>query len=562
MTAGGTHAGGTHAAGTHTGGTHAAGTHPGGTHAAGTHRWLEGPWLAVTVAALAHISLFPGVADLDSFYHAGHAAAYLEGSVFDTSLPWATRSIIGDIGGDLWWGFHVLLIPFVALLDVSAAIRLAAWLVTTGLALTVWWVLRRHAVAWAGLWAASFLVLSPNLLFRELMLRPHVISLAAGLALLSCLVRGRWWHVLLLSTLVSWVHLSLFWFPPVVALAYAVARIPVTVLSGRERPDTGVGIRAGVPMAIVGVLLGWLLRPDALATATLLNAQLIQLFAQKAAGLPLTFAAELSPLGPLELVRTTWLFTGAWLIACLLFLRDVVSTRLRSYGQARATLLVAACLISVAFGLLALISARRAMEQWAAFGFLMLPLLGSATTTSLRADAPARRRWVAGAAAMVVVAHLGWSAWRHQLNVDLVAFPGDSLREAATFMEAQSSPGEVVFHARWDNFGPLLAFNRTNRYLGGMDPIFQFAHDPQAFWEFFYLSTDATNEWTCDAYPCIEGVATDTYVALDEHFEARWVLVEPRRNPRLTLFLLNDDRFRLALETRREAVFELIDPLR
>ena len=58
----------------------------------------------------------PRVADLDSFYHIGHALAYLEGSVFDTSLPWATQSIIGDMGGDLWWGFHVLLMPFATVL--------------------------------------------------------------------------------------------------------------------------------------------------------------------------------------------------------------------------------------------------------------------------------------------------------------------------------------------------------------------------------------------------------------------------------------------------------------
>ncbi|MGB1778198.1 MAG: hypothetical protein ACPHQP_01460, partial [Longimicrobiales bacterium] len=131
------------------------------------------------------------MADLDSFYHVGHALAYLEGSVLDTSLPWATRSIIGEIGGDLWWGLHVLLIPFAALFDVPGAVRSAALAVTALLVTTVWWVLRRHEVRYPGLWAALFLVVSPNLLFRELMLRPHVISLAAGLALLSCHVRGR-----------------------------------------------------------------------------------------------------------------------------------------------------------------------------------------------------------------------------------------------------------------------------------------------------------------------------------------------------------------------------------
>ena len=65
-----------------------------------------------------------------------------------------------------------------------------------------------------------------------------------------------------------------------------------------------------------------------------------------------------------------------------------------------------------------------------------------------------------------------------------------------------------------------------------------------------------TNEWTCDAHPCVEGVATDTHAALREHLGARWVLVEPLGNPRLSLFLVNDERSRFAVETQRKAVFE------
>ena len=144
------------------------------------------------------------------------------------------------------------------------------------------------------------------------------------------------------------------------------------------------------------------------------------------------------------------------------------------------------------------------------------------------------------------------------LNVDQVAFAGNSLAEAAAFLEANSAPGEVVFHARWDNFGPLFAHNRTNHYLGGMDPIFQFAHDPRSYWEYFYMSADINVEWTCDAFPCAMGVATDSHQVIRDHFGARWVLVEPRRNPRLTLELLNDGRYELALETHREAVFEVL----
>ncbi len=515
------------------------------------------PWGAlVLVVASGHLTLFPRVADLDAFYHLGHAAAYVEGSVLDTSLPWATQSVIGDRGGDLWWGFHVLLTPFAAFEDPAAGIRAAAVLLTTLLGLTVLWVLRRHEVPGAVWWAAGFLVAVPNVFFRYLMVRPHVLSLGASIALLSVLVRGRWWQVVVLSALISWLHLSLFWVAPGLAVAYAIARIPITIGTEPSGPDRGVELGAAVASAVAGTLIGWLLRPEPLATASLLNVQLVALFAQKATGAPLPFAPELAPIGVAELLRTSWLFAAAWVGGLALTARGALRSAPHRLDGERATLLVAATLVSIAFLGLALLSARRAMVQWVAFGFVTLPFAWSLT------GAPGRRRWVLPVAAVLLAAHLAWGAWRHSLNVELVAFPGDALAEAAEFLESNSAPGDVVFHARWDNFGPLFARNRTNHYLGGMDPIFLLAHEPASYWEFFYLSADLNVEWTCDAFPCAEGSMTDSYLVLRDHFDARWVLVEPRRNPRLSLHLLNDPRFELALETPREAVFEIVDESR
>ena len=504
------------------------------------------------VVALGHLSMVPNVADLDGFYHIGHAAAYLEGSLLDTSLPWATRSVIGDVGGDLWWGFHVLLLPFAALGSIPVGLLAAAVVLTATLGLTFVRLLQRHGIEHAGWWAALFLVAVPNVFFRHLMVRPHVISLTASLALVSMLVRGRWWQVLLLSTLIAWIHLSLFWIAPVLVCAYAVIRVPVTVLLGREQPDTGVPIRQALPAAFAGLLLGWLLRPDPLPTAALLNIQLVQLFAQKATDQPLTFAAELAPIGVRELIATCWSFTLAWLVTMAITARAAWRGELARLGQSRATLTLLALAVSCAFLVLALASARRALEQWVAFGMLAMPFAWSLL------DRRGMRAGVRVAIVALLVGHLAWGANRHRLNRQHVSFPATTLAAVADYLRENSEPGDIVFHARWDNFGPLFAHNRANRYLGGMDPIFQYAHDPASYWEFFYLSTDMTTEWTCDAYPCMQGVATDTHEALRDHFGARWVVVEPYRNPRFSLYLLNDERYTLAFESQSAALFEVL----
>ena len=508
--------------------------------------------LVLGVVALGHASLVPNVADLDGFYHVGHAQAYLDGSLFDTTLPWATRSVIGDLGADLWWGFHVLLLPVALVLDVPGAMQVAAAILTTGLGLTLLGLLRRHDVSWPGVWVALFLLAVPNVFFRYLMVRPHVVSLGASLALVSFLVRGRWWHVLALSALISWVHLSLFWIGPLLAIAYAVVRVPAAVLTSRTAEDRGVPIRQAIPAALAGALIGWLLRPEPMATAALLNVQLVQLFAQKAVDQPLTFAAELSPIHWSALLRSSGSFLVAWIVGCVLLGLGAVRGRLAAFDQERATLVAVSTLVSAAFLALALLSARRGLEQWVAFAFLAFPVAARALPAS------AVPRWLRGAIGVALVAHAGWFVDRHLRNRNEVSFPVSTLQPIAAYLEEHSQAGELVFHARWDNFGPLFAYNRHNRYLGGMDPIFQYAHDVRAFWEFFYLSADLTQEWTCDAYPCPQGNATDTHRVLTNHFGARWVVVEPYRNPRLTLYLLNDDRYDLALETRSEALFRVL----
>lgn len=533
--------------------------------------------LAAIVAA--HLSLYPRVADLDGFYHVGHALAYLEGSLFDTSLPWATASVIGDVGGDLWWGFHVLLIPFASLAGVEWGVRLAAVACTGALTLTVFLVLRRHGVSGAGWWAALFLLAVPNVLFRYVMVRPHVLSLAASIALLSVLVRGRWWHVGVWSAVIAWIHLSLSWMGPALVLVYAVVRIPVTAAVGRDDVDRGVPLRAAIPAALGGALLGWLLRPDALATATLLNTQLVELFTVKALDVPLTFAAELVPLGPLELVRSSGLFLAAWLgVVGFIFVRTLGAWRaphgpglLEGLGQERSTLVLTALAVSIVFLALTLLSARRAMVQWVAFGFLAIPLLWNGHSTfDVRRGRPqsddvvgglsgSRLRLFRTAGLLLLALHLAWVGWRHVLNVTEVASRGSAFHQVADYLAEHSRPGETVFHARWDNFGPLFAHNRENRYLGGMDPIFLYAHDPRSYWEFFYLSAEVSTDVTCDAFPCEQGgVITDTHTVLTEHFGTRWVVVEPYRNPLFSLYLLNDPRYVVALETQREAVFEIL----
>lgn len=277
--------------------------------------------------------------------------------------------------------------------------------------------------------------------------------------------------------------------------------------------------------------------------------QILELFSTKGAEQPLGFAGELQPIPPLELVRTSWFFLIVWVAAVAVWWWVVRGNR--ADARHRTLLATAALLCSAAFLVLALLSSRRAQVEWVGFGALAVALLSPAV-------AGRARRWAALAGGALLLVHLPWAAYRHSLNARIVAFPPDLLSGAAAWLAAYSEPGDIVFHARWDNFGPLFARNRHNRYLSGMDPIFFHRHDERRYWEFFFLSADATTDYTCDAFPCAAGTATGTHEVLRDHFDARWVVVEPQRNPKLAAWLRSAEGFRLGVDTGREVVFEVV----
>ena len=67
---------------------------------------------ALLTAAAALHGVSPSTADPDGFCHIRHAWVYRTQGLFDSGFPWACFSAIRDQASDLWYGFHVPLVPY------------------------------------------------------------------------------------------------------------------------------------------------------------------------------------------------------------------------------------------------------------------------------------------------------------------------------------------------------------------------------------------------------------------------------------------------------------------
>ena len=156
----------------------------------GRSRWgADGIALAVIAGvALLLASYSPNLHDPDSLYHLRHAAIYRAAGIGYAEFPWAHFSVVRTIGADLWYGFHLLLIPLTVFADPVAGVR-AGDALTAILSLALAYAaLRRLQVRWPLFWTLVFVFLTGDVVYRLPVLRPHPISLTLVLLLYTFLV--------------------------------------------------------------------------------------------------------------------------------------------------------------------------------------------------------------------------------------------------------------------------------------------------------------------------------------------------------------------------------------
>ncbi len=514
--------------------------------------------VALSLAAYLHLSL-PNIPDRDALYHCRHAALYREHGPFFKDFPWAAYSVISTLKSDIWYGFHLLLLPFTLCADPVRGVKLAGVADLFALLLLFFLAMRCARLRLSFLWPFLLIALVPYLLYRLLMTRPHVLSMGLAALLLSCIISGSIWGVALVSFLITFSHLGFFWvIPLLLGVIGFVVRLTEERWLWRE-----------TLAALAGGTVGWLLRPNPLGAAKLVYIQIVQLALEKQKGIPLLFGGDLVSGMKAFATNQSGLFQHFGL-ALLLSLGAIIALFAAVGHQAKLTpnqrtfLWSTLALSAITFAMTMQFSLR-AVDLWAVFAtaflasvFTFIVRPGAAARTGY--STPAQLRLVTAIGALLIGLIFYRAYDEHATHMKRLGYSPYRFKAAAEYIQQHSAPGDIVFHAHWDLFPDLFFWNTHNYYIGGMDPIFQYAYSPSLYWKAHHLWTGQYSRFTCPTEFCTPAQGEDTYTALTRNFKARFLVLEPRRHAALYAFASNDARFHKALDDGEVAVFKLTPP--
>ena len=494
--------------------------------------------LLYAAAALVTQSGSPGLGDTDPYRHLAYADQLWRSGFTLRGHPFLPLTLLGDSGVDLWWGFHLLLVPFTPL-GVLWGARVAGALIaaTAGGALAL--VMHRYGSAVVQRRAALFSLLplgmSSVFVLRDALARPAHLTLPLLLvALLAGAGEVAWGWAALAGALHLWLHLSAPLSPLFAGLGWLAA--------------WSVG-RRGPPKAVLaslcGLALAALLRPD--------RAHFVQVAVQTNLGAMGLLSGGLLPHAGVELsppgLRLFFEESGLGLLA-------VAAALLLSRGAQGGRRVPGAAAVRRAVWLalgVALVLALRS----ARFFDYSAPLLALAAALHWPSPLPesagvpwwrSRRAVRAAGAALALAGVLlfarsvekAWTAGQQFVP------PPQQVASFAAQVRAQVPPGALLFVDDLFLSCVLYAALPDYQYVGAYEPALLYLPHPALFWSWHHAVVEGVD---CQEPTCAKSAPSAAAVARAvDRFSARWVVTSYPPGPfsMQTLLLRGSGEFALA----------------
>lgn len=502
--------------------------------------------IAGTIIFLAIISIIlqfssPNIADPDGFYHIRHAYIYRTQGIFDSSFPWTQYSVIRIIGADIWYGFHIFLIPFTYFKDLVFGIKVGGAVITFLTLFIFWWALKRLGVIWPWLWPILLVVSGPDLMYRFTMTRPHNLSFALGLLIFSFLIKGRRRDIFMASAVLAFIHIALAWLPLLVGL------VTVAIKYIKKHPIEWTKITA----LMGGILIGLLARPHPSGGLKLAYIQVVDILIAKLNHIPLLFGRELKGLSAEAFFRQILPILILSIIVILFF---KYSSKRAVINQTLTTAFNSAVFLAAIFLTISLVVAQRGYDSLSGYLIMAVAIIATGYFHANKSE-NLKRKVLAGA--IIIIGLMSINSISLFKKYMVQAWSPHYLKEVSLWLKENTKPGEIVFNTRWDYFGGLFFWNTQNYYIGAMDPIFEYAYNEPLYWKSYFIAADVGHISTCGKIRCVKEEIENTHTVLVNDFKASYLMLRQIQNPKLYFYLVKENKFPLVFDNSREAVFKI-----
>ncbi|MBI4826445.1 MAG: hypothetical protein HY807_08495 [Nitrospirae bacterium] len=382
----------------------------------------------------------PWLVGYDGFFHIKYSAILAEKGFID-KLPWLQYTIHKDAYRDHHLLFHYLVVPFTYGNPMIGG-KYATVLFASFMGLALYILLNSAGVRLPSLWSFAAIMSSHPFLFRMSLLRVQSLSLAALLLIFLFCMKRQYLMIYISSVIFVWLYDA---FPLLIIFSL------VFILSGwlvEKRPDIKI-----FHMTLLGIVTGLVVNPYFPGNVTSIIYNISRTFLENPSGIQL--GSEWKPYQTWDFVRNS---LPVFLVfpLTILFLPLVKKIKREEYASVCLSLLF----------LFMTLKSRRFVEYWPVFAFLSASLVVGR-----------RVSWQFILAGFILLLPLMNFNFKEAVSESSTSTSPESYLGSAKWLEKNTSAGDIVFNADWDDFPFLFYYNAKNYYIVGLDPMYLYSYD-------------------------------------------------------------------------------------
>lgn len=438
----------------------------------------------LSVTLFGWLQASPTLAEPDSFYHAKMAVLLSEGQVLH-QFPWLQETALKDAFVDHHFLYHLLLVPFITLLNPLTGVKIATVLFASLLVLAIYWLFKQFQVKYPFLFIGFLLVCQPWLFRTSLVKAPAVFLIVLILAFYF-LAHQKWLALFLISFAAVWLYAG---WPLLLVLVVLYALVNWLLEKVRKEQFIWYKVKdllkkkktvawQGVAYSASGILAGLVINPYFPNNLKFYFEQIIEIGLinyQKV----IAVGGEWYPYGLLNLISDASLICALLVVSLLLFFLTIKKQSIYSWVFG---------VLALAFFILTLKS-KRQVEFFAPLSVMFAAFCFNdyfRKLSAFRLRALMSMGWQAFFAVSLLVLGAGFVM---QIPNDLLkakqglahGWPLTHYQKSAAWLKNNALPGAIVFNADWDDFPALFYYNSQNYYLTGLDPTFMYRQNPARY---------------------------------------------------------------------------------